>query len=137
MRLLLLEDNADDALLFEDKARRLLDAACVHVTPLGAAERFLATELPTGVVVDLRLPDGSGAKVVQRLVRFGAPLLIYSGCNEDDVVATAIDAGACGYLHKGATEIDFLAQLCLLRGQSERTDAIRAAARAALDRRQP
>lgn len=63
----------------------------------------IATELkPDLVLLDVRLPDGTGIEVCRRLQRldFDAKVLILTSFADDNLVLDAIAAGADGYLLK-------------------------------------
>jgi two-component system, NarL family, response regulator DevR len=55
-------------------------------------------------VVDLRLPDGSGAELIAEMRALKSPpqALVLSGVRDHLRLARAIDAGAAGILHKSA-----------------------------------
>ena len=71
---------------------------------------------PQVVLMDFRLPDGNGAEATER-IRQEHPevaVLFLSADVSDDAMMRAVDAGACGYVSKGASA-------------AELTDAIRRA----------
>jgi two-component system, NarL family, response regulator DevR len=60
---------------------------------------------PQVVVMDFRLPDGNGAEATER-IRQEHPevaVLFLSADVSDDAMMRAVDAGACGYVSKGAS----------------------------------
>jgi DNA-binding NarL/FixJ family response regulator len=60
---------------------------------------------PQVVVMDFRLPDGNGAEATER-IRQEHPevaVLFLSADVSDDAMMQAVDAGACGYVSKGAS----------------------------------
>lgn len=62
-------------------------------------------EPPEVVLMDFRLPDGNGAEATER-IRKEHPevaVLFLSADVSDDAMMLAVDAGACGYVSKGAT----------------------------------
>lgn len=61
------------------------------------------------VLLDLHLPDGSGAEAVRRIAAFGPTILVVSASDDRRSVVEAIGAGARGYLSKSSTpdEITF------------------------------
>jgi two-component system response regulator DevR len=60
---------------------------------------------PQVVVMDFRLPDGTGAEATRRIrqERSDAAVLFLSAEVSDDVMMQAVDAGACGYVSKSAS----------------------------------
>ena len=101
-RLLLVEDNALVARAFE----MLIDAyGDVEIaSSAAAASEALATKSWTAIILDIRLPDGSGLDVLENARRAGcrSPALIYSGNHQPSELnrAFALDAE---YLVKPAT----------------------------------
>jgi DNA-binding NarL/FixJ family response regulator len=65
---------------------------------------------PEVVVLDLRLPDMSGAEVAAGLAEVDPPpkVLVLSASAEQDDVLEAVKAGASGYLVKSASREEFL-----------------------------
>jgi DNA-binding NarL/FixJ family response regulator len=56
------------------------------------------------VVLDLELPDGSGAEAVRAIAQASsAPILVLTAYDADEQLLGALDAGARGYLLKGAS----------------------------------
>lgn len=101
----------DDHPLWRDALARDLDAAGLPVvgTAGSVAEtlRILPAVRPTVIVLDLRLPDGTGVDVVAALPGTlpGSPLphvLVLSATGERDEVLAAVREGASGYLLKSA-----------------------------------
>ena len=73
-----------------------------QASSVAEAKVMLATLTPALVVVDLRLPDGDGARVLEdiRSLRWGTYGIVLSAfCTDDDLVAAA-RAGARAYLLK-------------------------------------
>jgi DNA-binding NarL/FixJ family response regulator len=54
------------------------------------------------VLLDLHLPDGSGADAVTRVKAFGPAVLVVSASDDRQSVVDAIGAGASGYLPKSS-----------------------------------
>lgn len=70
-----------------------------------------ATQCRPGVIIlDLRLPDGSGADWVDRLKEAapGARVLVLTSFAEDTLVLAALKGGADGYLLKDVAEADLV-----------------------------
>ena len=100
-RVFLVEDHP----VFAEGLRALLAAeadleiAGVAHTVAGALEH-LRLSLPDVLVSDYRLPDGTGAALLNALARPELPTIILTGDESDAALLDAIEAGACGYLIK-------------------------------------
>lgn len=102
--LLLIEDNAGDAdfvrdVLTEDGSD---DYEIVHVPRLVDAVEKLRSLQVDVVLLDLRLPDSVGAESV-RTVREragGAPIVVLTGSDDEQVARACLDAGAEDFLTK-------------------------------------
>lgn len=71
---------------------------------LGEAAAALPRLDPDVVVLDLELPDGSGGDAVRAVTRASsAPILVLTAYDTDELLLGALDAGARGYLLKGAS----------------------------------
>ena len=81
-----------------------LEAAGYDVIGAGTAAGALeaaALRPPDAVVLDLRLPDGSGVEVCRRLREWSqAPVVVVSAVDEEDEKIAALDAGADDYVTK-------------------------------------
>lgn len=99
----------DDAILREDLARIVTQAADMHVAGLGetlSAGRALLGDGVDVLLIDLALPDGSGVDLI-REARAKLPaikIIVVSIFGDARSVVNAIEAGADGYLLKGAGE---------------------------------
>ncbi|MER7500022.1 response regulator transcription factor [Nonomuraea pusilla] len=104
----------DDHPMWRDGvARDLAEAGYEVVAAVGEGRRALAVAAavrPDVVVLDLRLPDLSGAEVAARLgaVEPRPHVLVLSASAEQDDVLDAVKAGASGYLVKSASREEFL-----------------------------
>lgn len=68
---------------------------------LRSARRHLTGYLPTAVIVDLGLPDGSGLSLIRDLAQAVPPIpVILATSGDDSLFADALDAGAHGTLAK-------------------------------------
>ncbi|GEE00137.1 putative two-component system response regulator, LuxR family protein [Gordonia spumicola] len=78
---------------------------------VAAAGTRAATVLPDVVLMDMNLPDGTGAQATAAVlaVHPGARVLILSASDERDDVLDAIKAGATGYLVKSAQQSELIA----------------------------
>lgn len=72
------------------------------VTTLAAALALIEQSVPDVLVVDLGLPDGSGAELIRRATRQRADCdaLVVTVFGDDRHVIDAIEAGATGYILK-------------------------------------
>ena len=112
-RILIVDHHA----LFRRGLREHLEAS--GFTVVGEAEDAdaavaLATETqPEVVLMDVWMPGGSGVEATRRLqvAAPGARVLMLTVSTEDEVVAEAIMAGACGYLLKEAEGDQILAAI--------------------------
>jgi two-component system, OmpR family, KDP operon response regulator KdpE len=80
-------------------------------TAAGALEAA-ALRPPDAVVLDLRLPDGSGVEVCRRLREWSqAPVVVVSAVDDEDEKIAALDAGADDYVTKPYSVGELLARL--------------------------
>ncbi|WP_157244507.1 response regulator [Nonomuraea typhae] len=104
----------DDHPMWRDGvARDLAEAGYDVVAAVGEgrqAVRVAGAVRPEVVVLDLQLPDLSGAEVARGLQALEAPprVLVLSASAEQDDVLEAVKAGASGYLVKSASREEFL-----------------------------
>lgn len=109
MRVLLVEDNPDDALIIED----MLSATAVEIEH--ASHLSLALEKLTRgdfdlVLLDLSLPDARGPGMIG-LVRNQAPsipIVVLSGLSDENAAIQTMDQGAQDYLIKGQVDAQLL-----------------------------
>ncbi|MFI6596900.1 response regulator [Nonomuraea sp. NPDC050536] len=101
----------DDHPMWRDAvARDLTEAGYEVVAAVGEgrqAVRVAAAVRPDVVVLDLQLPDMSGAEVARGMAE-GPRILVLSASAEHDDVLEAVKAGASGYLVKSASREEFL-----------------------------
>jgi len=105
MRVLLVEDNEDDALLI----RETLSETTIEIERaerLSTALEQLATGRFDAVLLDLSLPDAHGLETLGRMRRDGpsVPIVVLSGLNSEEVAVKAVEEGAQDYLIKGQTD---------------------------------
>jgi DNA-binding response OmpR family regulator len=103
--ILLVEDSR-----YASEAVRLLGlrsgARLRRADSLRAAERHLAVYRPTVALIDLGLPDGSGADLIRRLGRALPRLPAILGTSGDDGAREeAMEAGADGFVAKPVTSL--------------------------------
>jgi DNA-binding NarL/FixJ family response regulator len=98
----------DDHPIWRDAAARSLDEAGYQIVGTAGngsqAVRIAAATRPDVVLLDLNLPDMSGAEVTRRLLTelSGVRVLMLSASGERQDVLDAVTAGASGYLLKSA-----------------------------------
>jgi DNA-binding NarL/FixJ family response regulator len=71
-----------------------------------AAVREVQLHRPDAVIMDVMMPHVDGVEATRRIVRAcpGTAVLVLSMAEDDDVVFSAMQAGARGYLLKGAAQ---------------------------------
>jgi signal transduction histidine kinase len=102
MRVLLVEDNEDDALLIrETLSETTIEIECAE--RLSKALEQLAKARFDAVLLDLSLPDAHGLETLGRMRRDGpsVPIVVLSGLNSEEIAVKAVEAGAQDYLVKG------------------------------------
>ena len=92
-----------------------LNAAGYHVTGAATAQEALraaALRTPDVVVLDLRLPDGSGLDVCRRLREWTqVPVIVVSAHDAEEDKIAALDAGADDYVTKPYATGELLARV--------------------------
>ena len=104
--ILLVEDNAGDALLLKDALRdfnHMPPFELIHVDRLAAAIARAKLERFDAVLLDLSLPDAKGVETVVRMQREAEtlPIIVLTGLDDDAAAVEAVRAGAQDYLVKG------------------------------------
>ncbi|MCB1341264.1 MAG: response regulator [Pseudooceanicola sp.] len=115
MTVLVVEDSR-----FASEALRLLclrsGARIRRADSLRSAHRHLQVYRPTAVVVDLGLPDGSGADLIRTLARTVPRVSVLLGTSGDATgEAEAMAAGADGFLAKPVTSLPWFQSQILSR----------------------
>lgn len=105
IKLLLVEDNADDALLIKRKLDNSVRARFrIHVTTtLANGLSFISSQPPDLILADLGLPDSRGLQTVYSIMADAPhiPLVVLSGFDDEATAIKAVQAGAQDYLVKG------------------------------------
>jgi DNA-binding response OmpR family regulator len=134
-RVLLIEDNPDDACLLREALGEARDARIelIHVGQLDEALRLLGQETFQVILLDLSLPDSRGIETILRVqVQAPAvPIVVLTGLDDDATALQAVRAGAQDYLVKGEIDPRILARS--IRYASERKHAYEEMARLAAD----
>ncbi|PPJ32537.1 DNA-binding response regulator [Nocardia nova] len=104
----------DDHPMWRDGVSRDLTEAGFRVVATadgaGTAARRAAAVRPDVVLMDMQLPDGSGAHATAEVLRFSprSRVLVLSASDERGDVLEAIKAGATGYLVKSASAAELI-----------------------------
>jgi signal transduction histidine kinase len=114
IRLLLVEDDANDALLLRRMLASVRSArfAITQAERLGDALARLAAERFDVVLLDLSLPDSQGLETFSRVdaAAPAVPVVVLSGLTDEAVSVSAVQRGAQDYLVKGQVTGDLLAR---------------------------
>ncbi|HET7037301.1 MAG TPA: response regulator transcription factor [Thermomicrobiaceae bacterium] len=107
--------DADDHPLFRDGLRALLKAVpgaeLVGETATGEETVALATELrPDVILMDIKMPRLSGVEATRRIAQANPQvrILVVTMFEDDRTIFAAMQAGARGYLLKGASRAEML-----------------------------
>lgn len=109
MRVLIVEDNPDDALIIKD----MLSATAVeidHASSLSLALEKLTRGDFDVVLLDLSLPDARGPSIIG-LVRNqspGIPIVVLSGLSDENAAIQTMEQGVQDYLIKGQVDAQLL-----------------------------
>jgi signal transduction histidine kinase len=108
IRVLLVEDNADDVILFREMFRKEQPGSfeLAHRERMSDAVDYLASQPVDIVLLDMGLPDGHGLETVRRAHAAApkVPLIVLTGLDDEDIAAQALKDGALDYLVKGQIE---------------------------------
>jgi signal transduction histidine kinase len=111
LRVLLVEDNSDDAsLMAHTLAGTQTRFQVCWVKCLAKARERLLSEPFDAIITDLSLPDSKGVETVIAIRQCAAtvPLLVLTGLSSDPVALEALKRGAQDYLTKGGATSDVL-----------------------------
>jgi len=96
-RVLLIEDNPDDACLLREALNEAREAHIdlVHVGHLDEAAKLLRQETFQVILLDLSLPDSQGIETVLRvqIQAPSVPIIVLTGLNDDNIALQAVRAG--------------------------------------------
>ena len=114
IRVLIVDDHASYAESLRDVLGRRPGIA-VTATAGSAAEalRLAAETSPDVILMDQRLPDGSGARAARDVLarRPGTAIVMLTGGGTEDEMLEAVEAGVCGYLVKTASVAEVAAAI--------------------------
>ena len=108
IRLLLVEDNAGDARLFQEmlNERKPTTFAMTAVGRMTDAVDHLAANVVDVILLDLGLPDAQGLEAVRRAHAAAPriPLVVLTGSDDESLADQALHEGAQDFLAKGRIE---------------------------------
>lgn len=114
VRVLLVEDDEDDALLLERLLTRVLGVPFVvrRASLLREALELLGAEPVDVVLLDLGLPDATGLSGLDSMLAAAptVPIVVLTGAGSEDLAAQALQRGAEDFLVKGEVGSDGLAR---------------------------
>jgi two-component system, NarL family, response regulator DevR len=114
LRILLVDDHAVVRVGLRNLIEDEPDLCVVGEATLCKEALELAAETePQVIVLDLRLPDGSGVETIDALKRAapGARVLVLTSFADDTLLLAALKAGADGYLLKDIAEADLIGSI--------------------------
>lgn len=103
IRVMIVDDHAAFSESLREVLKRYPDIEIVGTAGTMADAIQMATELrPRVILMDQRLPDGSGALATARVLKAGVEtaIVMLTGGGEEDDMLDAVQAGASGYLLK-------------------------------------
>jgi len=115
--LLLVEDNPDDALLFEETVLEINQSEISgyhfdvrHVQTFASAREQIEKDEPDVMLLDLSLPDSHGMDTVIKAEPYTAaiPIIILTGLSDSAVAVKAIKQGIQDFIVKGSIMPDLL-----------------------------
>lgn len=109
----------DDHAIARAGTRSLLAAAVEVVgeaASVAEAIEVVREANPDLVLLDLRMPGGGGAAVMEAIADSGVNVLVVSASSRRSDVAQLVRAGAIGYLTKGVREDEFVDQVLAAAG---------------------
>jgi PAS domain S-box-containing protein len=108
VRVLLVEDDPDDALLFQHMLLRSpsMDFRFERVDRLSDALNRLAADDLDIVLLDLSLPDSNGLETFTRLhaTDVRVPIVVFTGLDNEALAIQTVQAGAQDYIVKGQVD---------------------------------
>jgi diguanylate cyclase (GGDEF)-like protein len=116
LRVLLVEDDPDDALAVKESLRdasALFHFDVTHVTTLAPLRERLAGAAYNIVLCDLGLPDGRPRSRLTDVLEAagGIPVVVMTGLDDEQVALDAVRTGAEDFLVKGSTDLHALPRI--------------------------
>jgi two-component system, NtrC family, sensor kinase len=107
-RLLLVEDNSGDVRLLREmlSEKQLGRYELAHLGSMSEALDYLAANAVDVILLDLGLPDTQGPEAVRKMhaVAPRIPLIVLTGCDDEQLADLALQEGAQDFLLKGQIE---------------------------------
>jgi PAS domain S-box-containing protein len=103
IQVLIVDDDLNQASLVKDILTMSGDFAIHWVNCIQDLWRYLANHQPEIILLDYRLPDGTGLDVLEELHKRGSriPVVIITGQGDERLAVRALQLGAADYLVKG------------------------------------
>jgi PAS domain S-box-containing protein len=125
LRVLIVEDDEDDALILRDMLKETPPAR-PHMTVaarLSDALEWVSEEQFDVMMVDLRLPDSQGLETFLELNRRapGVPIVVLTGLDDRDLARRAVQAGAQDYLVKAQVKSESVVRSVLYAIERQRS----------------
>lgn len=124
LHILLIEDNPADAEFLRQllKEEMCMTWRIAHVMRLAEALNYIQCQSVDLVLTDLSLPDAQGLDTVTQVHNLSAvPIVVLTGCDDEDVGLAALRQGAEDYLVKG--QINYSLLIRTIRHAMERSRA--------------
>ena len=114
---------ADDQSLFAESLRTFLNNYAEDMNVIGIAKNGLeavdmaARQKPDIILMDIRMPEMDGVEAVRQIMsRFqNIKIIMLSTYKEDELVRSALLAGACGYLLKDISPTELITAIRALK----------------------
>ena len=108
LTILYIEDNADDAYIFQEFVRHIPKQIHIDIKPT-LKEGLSAIESNSGydlILVDLSLPDSRGLRSIEKIVELNSdvPIVALTGYMDKSIALNAIKLGAQDYLMNHTNE---------------------------------
>jgi PAS domain S-box-containing protein len=103
IQVLVVDDDLDQATLVKDLLKINGEFAVHWVSCVRDLWRYLANHQPDFILLDYRLPDGTGMEVLEKLHERGSriPVVVITGQGDERLAVRALQLGAADYLVKG------------------------------------
>jgi PAS domain S-box-containing protein len=115
LNILLVEDNADHAAMIERHLKKNLGNAfrCVHEATLTGCLKRLDVDQVDVILLDLRLPDSTGADTLPQTFAKAPtiPIVILTSSDDQDIATRLISQGAQDFISKAKLDGDTLCQV--------------------------